>query len=228
MSESKAEPVVVRQLFEKESWTYTYIVGCPTTKKCCLIDPVDLTWERDLAVVDKMGYKLEYCLNTHVHADHITGSGLIKKARSEVKSVISEASGAIADIKLKDKGEIKVGNVTIAVRATPGHTPGCVTYVVGGGQPTVAFCGDTLLINGCGRTDFQGGNPAQLYDSCHKQLFSLPDTCLLYPAHDYNGLTVTTVGEEKKSNPRLTKTKEGLLDLRCLKVFSEHCMIQIS
>eukprot|EP00465_Bigelowiella_longifila_P005938 CAMPEP_0185269186 /NCGR_PEP_ID=MMETSP1359-20130426/39099_1 /TAXON_ID=552665 /ORGANISM="Bigelowiella longifila, Strain CCMP242" /LENGTH=248 /DNA_ID=CAMNT_0027860245 /DNA_START=6 /DNA_END=752 /DNA_ORIENTATION=- len=210
-SSSRPSGAIIRQLFEKNSSTYTYVVACPSTKECCLIDPVLVTVERDLAFIEKAGYTLKYCLNTHVHADHITGSGRIKLANTNVKSVISEASKAKADLQVKDGDDIKIGSVTIHVRATPGHTAGCVTYVVAGGS--AAFTGDALLINGCGRTDFQQGNPGQLYESVWGKIFSLPSGCTLYPGHDYNGFMSTTVGEEKKNNPRLILSKDEFIKL---------------
>nr|XP_010324412.1 persulfide dioxygenase ETHE1 homolog, mitochondrial isoform X3 [Solanum lycopersicum] len=177
-SAQNSPKLVFRQLFEKESSTYTYLVADAShpQKPALLIDPVDKTADRDLALVKELGLKLIYAINTHVHADHITGSGLIK------------------------------------VRATPGHTLGCVTYVTGDGpnqpQPRMAFTGDALLIRGCGRTDFQGGSSDKLYDSVHSQIFTLPKDTLLYPAHDYKGFTVSSVGEEMLYNPRLSKDKE--------------------
>eukprot|EP00466_Bigelowiella_natans_P010489 jgi/Bigna1/92296/estExt_fgenesh1_pm.C_120025 len=208
---SKPSGPIIRQLFEKNSSTYTYVVACPSTKECCLIDPVLVTVERDLEFIKKAGYTLKYCLNTHVHADHITGSGTIITKNPTVKSVISEASKARANRKVKDGEEIKIGSVRIKVRSTPGHTAGCVTYVIAG--DFAAFTGDALLINGCGRTDFQEGNPGQLYDSVQNKIFSLPPECKLYPGHDYNGFMSTTVAEEKKNNPRLTLSRDDFIKL---------------
>ena len=165
-------------------------------------------------------HQLQYVLNTHVHADHITGSGAIKdkllretsqqaSAPAHVhipQSVISKASGAKADLHVVEGDVISIGsNVNLTVLSTPGHTNGCVTYV--DYANCLAFTGDTLLIRGCGRTDFQDGSSATLFDSVHEKIFQLPDHFKLYPAHDYKGFTVTSVGEEKQFNPRLTKSK---------------------
>ncbi|KAA3467821.1 persulfide dioxygenase ETHE1-like protein, mitochondrial isoform X1 [Gossypium australe] len=211
--------LLFRQLFEKESSTYTYLLAdCShPDKPALLIDPVDRTVDRDLNLVKELGLKLIYATNTHVHADHVTGTGLIKGKVPGVKSVISKASGSKADVFVEPGDKISFGDLflevtmisILMVRATPGHTMGCVTYVTGDGpdqpQPRMAFTGDALLIRGCGRTDFQGGSSQQLYKSVHSQIFTLPKETLLYPAHDYKGFSVTTVGEEMLYNPRLTK-----------------------
>lgn len=209
-----ARNLLFRQLFEKDSSTYTYILADVAHPKrpAVIIDPVDKTVDRDLKIVTELRLDLLYALNTHVHADHVTGTGLLKKKNPGVKSMISEASGAKADIRLKPKDVIEFGAFGLEVRATPGHTSGCVTYVTREGpnqpNPRMAFTGDAVLIRGCGRTDFQEGDARQLYNSVHSQIFSLPFDTLLYPAHDYKGLTVTTVGEELRFNSRLTKDED--------------------
>ncbi|KAE8681136.1 Persulfide dioxygenase ETHE1 [Hibiscus syriacus] len=214
LSQSSSSKLLFRQLFEKESSTYTYLLAdfSHPDKPALLIDPVDKNVDRDLSLVRELGLKLIYAMNTHVHADHITGTGLIKGKVTGVKSVISRASGSKADVFVEPGDKISFGNLFLEVRATPGHTAGCVTYVTGDGpdqpHPRMAFTGDALLIRGCGRTDFQGGSSEQLYNSVHSQIFTLPKETLLYPAHDYKGFTVTTVGEEMVYNPRLTKDEE--------------------
>ncbi|XP_042457857.1 persulfide dioxygenase ETHE1 homolog, mitochondrial-like isoform X1 [Zingiber officinale] len=206
--------LLLRQLFEKESSTYTYLLAdlAHPDKPAVLVDPVDKTVDRDTNLVKELGLKLIYAMNTHVHADHVTGTGLIKKKMPGVKSVISKASTAQADHLVDHADKIYFGGLFLEVRATPGHTVGCVTYVTGDGpdqpHPRIAFTGDTLLIHGCGRTDFQGGSSHQLYQSVHSQIFTLPKDTLIYPAHDYKGFTVSTVGEELLYNPRLTKDEE--------------------
>jgi sulfur dioxygenase len=202
---------VFRQLFEHKSYTYTYLLADKNTKEAVLIDPVIDTVGRDVKLVQDLGLKLLYALNTHVHADHITGTGRLKAHLSTCKSVIAEVSTAEADVKIKHGDTIKFGKFTLEVRSTPGHTDGCITYVWM--EKGMAFTGDALLIRGCGRTDFQQGDPRKLYESVHKQILSLPDNFLLYPAHDYTGQTVTTVQEEKKFNPRLTKPVDTFVDI---------------
>ncbi|KAA8526712.1 hypothetical protein F0562_009059 [Nyssa sinensis] len=211
---SQSPKLLFRQLFEKESSTYTYLLADAShpEKPALLVDPVDKMVDRDLSLVKDLGLKLIYAINTHVHADHVTGTGLIKSKVPDVKSIISKASNAKADIFVEPGDKIYFGNLFLEVRATPGHTLGCVTYVTGDGPsqplPRMAFTGDAILIRGCGRTDFQGGSSLQLYKSVHSQIFTLPKDTLLYPAHDYKGFTVSTVGEEILYNPRLTKDEE--------------------
>ncbi|CAL0310715.1 unnamed protein product [Lupinus luteus] len=213
-STSSSSKLLFRQLFEKESSTYTYLLADSSHphKPALLIDPVDKTVDRDLSLIKELGLKLVYAMNTHVHADHVTGTGLIKSKVSDVKSVISKASSAKADLYVEQGDKIWFGDLFLEVRATPGHTLGCITYVTGDAsdqpQPRLAFTGDALLIRGCGRTDFQGGSSEQLYKSVHSQIFTLPEDTLLYPAHDYKGFSVSTVGEELQYNPRLTKDEE--------------------
>ncbi|KAM3615310.1 uncharacterized protein V6R79_026414 [Siganus canaliculatus] len=191
------------QLFESESSTYTYLLADRETKDAVLIDPVLETVDRDVKLINELGLNLKVAVNTHCHADHITGSGLLKKKLTGLKSAISKFSGAKADILLAEGDKIPFGKHYLTVRRTPGHTDGCVTLVTN--DESMAFTGDALLIRGCGRTDFQQGSPKTLYESVHQKIFTLPEHCLIYPAHDYTGRTVSTVGEERKFNPRLTK-----------------------
>lgn len=201
---------IFRQLFDAESWTYTYILGCAETKEAVIIDPVDIQAERDLQIIKEMDLKLKYAVNTHCHADHITGSGILK-TKAKCLSAISKASGARADIHLNDGDHIKYGNHQFEAYSTPGHTNGCMTFV--NHAQKFALTGDTLLIRGCGRTDFQEGDPETMYESVHSRIFSLPDDFLLFPAHDYKGRMATSVEEEKKYNARLTKPKEEFVDI---------------
>ncbi|GAB2284267.1 Polypeptide N-acetylgalactosaminyltransferase 3 [Dionaea muscipula] len=211
---TKTKQFLFRQLFEKDSSTYTYLLADAShpDKPALLIDPVDKSVDRDLSLVRDLGLKLIYAMNTHVHADHVTGTGLIKSKVPGVKSIISRASNAVADIFVEPGDRIYFGDLFLEVRPTPGHTCGCVTYVTGDApgqpQPRLAFTGDALLIRGCGRTDFQGGSSSQLYHSVHSQIFTLPRETLIYPAHDYKGFTVSTIEEEMQYNPRLTKDEE--------------------
>lgn len=202
--------IIFRQLFDLESFTYTYLLGCPKTRVAVLIDPVDTQAERDIRITKEMDLKLIYAMNTHVHADHVTGTGILKNLTG-CKSVISRISGAKADVFVNNGDKIDFGDQVLEVRSTPGHTNGCVTYVDHAGR--MAFTGDALLIRACGRTDFQEGNPETLYESVRNQILSLPEDYMLYPAHDYHGVTTTTVGEELKYNPRLNKSKKEFVEI---------------
>uniref|UniRef100_A0A3Q0QPV5 Persulfide dioxygenase ETHE1, mitochondrial n=1 Tax=Amphilophus citrinellus TaxID=61819 RepID=A0A3Q0QPV5_AMPCI len=198
-------------LFETESCTYTYLLADTDTKEAVIIDPVLETIDRDLKLIKELGLNLTVAVNTHCHADHITSTGRMKQRVAGLKSAISKFSGASADIHLKEGDKITFGRRFLSVRETPGHTNGCITLVTG--DESMAFTGDALLIRGCGRTDFQQGCAKKLYQSIHKKIFTLPEECLIYPAHDYLGQTVSTVGEERKFNPRLTKSIEGFVDI---------------
>ncbi len=193
--------IIFRQLFDRKSSTYTYLLADRSTGEAVLIDPVFEQFLRDRALIDELGLTLKFTLDTHMHADHVTGAWLFKECLgSEI--VISGDSGAeLADRYVAQGDRLALGGRWLEVRATPGHTDGCVTYVLD--DQSMAFTGDCLLIRGAGRTDFQQGNARKLYQSVHQQIFSLPDECLIWPAHDYQGRTVTTVGEEKQFNPRL-------------------------
>jgi sulfur dioxygenase len=201
--------VFVHQLFDPDTSTFTYLIACPETRLALLLDPVLEQKDRDLCLVEEFGFKLKYILNTHVHADHVTSGGMIRRDRPDVQTVIAEVSGAAGDIKIKHGDIVSVGKIELEVRATPGHTAGCLSYLLRPTEgPAMVFTGDTLLIRGCGRTDFQQGNSDQLYDSVHSQIFTLPPDTLIYPGHDYRGQNVSTVREEMLYNPRLSKTKE--------------------
>lgn len=203
--------MIFRQLFDRESCTYTYLLADDVSKEAVLIDPVIELAERDAQLVRELGLDLKYVMNTHVHADHITGTGLLKKLVPGCKSLLSKESGGVADVHVEHGETVSFGDQELEVRRTPGHTNGCVTYV--NHAQKLAFTGDALLIRGCGRTDFQEGSSEVLYDSVHSQIFTLSDDYLLYPAHDYTGHSVTTVAEEKDCNPRLTKSKEEFIDI---------------
>ena len=209
----------LRQLFDDESCTYTYLLWDELTKDAILVDPVDVHVDRDLEVIESLQLNLVYAINTHAHADHITGTGILKEKlkicdddddgnghnghghNGKLQSVISKASGALADVQIEHGDKIVFGGRYVQVRATPGHTLGCVCFVAD--DESFVLTGDTMLVQGCGRTDFQGGSAQNLYDSVHNELFSLPDATKVYPAHDYKGRTETTIGVEKETNPRL-------------------------
>jgi sulfur dioxygenase len=210
---------MLRQFLETESSTWTYLIYCQVTKEALLIDPVLETVERDLQQISELGLQLKYVLNTHCHADHISSSGVIKeRSVGEVTSIIAKESKAKADIHIVDGDIITYGTHTLKAIATPGHTEGCISYY--SQDLGCVFTGDTLLVRGCGRTDFQGGSSADLYDSVHQKLFTLPgtlqeinpDETIVYPGHDYKGNTCSSIKEEKKHNPRLTKSKSEFID----------------
>jgi glyoxylase-like metal-dependent hydrolase (beta-lactamase superfamily II)/rhodanese-related sulfurtransferase len=193
--------LVFRQLFDPASSTYTYLLADGRGGAAVIIDPVFEQVRRDAALIEELGLRLLYSLETHVHADHVTSAWLLKR-RTGCRIAVSEASGAEgADRYLVHDDTVAFGERNLQVRATPGHTSGCLTYVLD--DRSMAFTGDCLMIRGSGRTDFQQGDPGAMFRSVREQIFSLPDSCLLYPAHDYRGLTVTSVGEERRFNPRL-------------------------
>jgi len=193
--------LIFRQLFDPQSSTYSYVLADPRTRQAVLIDPVFEQARRDVALIREIDLLLVMALETHVHADHVTGAWLLRE-RVGSRIGLAEASGAQgADRYLKHGDRVSFGNRYLEVRATPGHTQGCVTYVLD--DESMAFTGDCLLIRGSGRTDFQQGDPRAMYRSVRSQILSLPPACLLYPAHDYRGLTVTSVEEERRYNPRL-------------------------
>ena len=198
----------VRQLYEPESSTLTYLVHCPDTKEAVLIDPVLETKARDLSLIQQLGLRLKYVVNTHCHADHITSGSAIRQALPEVRTVISQSSGAKADVHIRDGDAVKFGNLSLEVRATPGHTDGCVCFILRVKTAIFAFTGDALLIRGCGRTDFQQGSARRLHENVHKHLFSLPGDTIVCPGHDYKGRSVSTIEEERRFNPRLIKPVE--------------------
>ncbi|MBV9362263.1 MAG: MBL fold metallo-hydrolase [Betaproteobacteria bacterium] len=196
--------MIFRQLFDPQSSTYTYLLADEKSREAVLIDPVFEQARRDAALIEELGLKLKYTLETHVHADHVTAASLLKQKLGS-RIAVSAASGAEgADVYLKPGDKVQIGQRHVEARATPGHTGGCTTYVVD--DRSMAFTGDALLIRGCGRTDFQQGDAHGLFRSVREQIFSLPDECLIYPGHDYRGLTVTSVGEEKLYNPRLAES----------------------
>lgn len=193
--------LIFRQLFDPQSSTYSYLLADPRRREAILIDPVFEQAQRDAALTRELGLKLLATLDTHVHADHVTGAWLLKeRCGSEIAiGAASNASGA--DRYLVHGERVQFGDRYLEVRATPGHTQGCVTFVLD--DESIAFTGDCLLIRGSGRTDFQQGDARAMYRSVRSQILALPPSCLLYPAHDYRGLTVTSVEEERRFNPRL-------------------------
>ncbi len=193
--------MLFRQLFDPSSSTYTYLLADEASRHAILIDTVFEQFERDRALLRELGLKLTHTLETHVHADHVTAAWRFSSTHGS-KIVLSKQAGATgADMPVDDGDVIEAGAATLHVRATPGHTNGCLTYVTADFR--MAFTGDALLIRSAGRTDFQQGDARALYRSIKEKIFTLPDGCLLYPGHDYAGRTVTTVGEERRWNPRI-------------------------
>ena len=192
--------LVFRQLFDATSSTYTYLLGDRDSGQALLIDPVFEQARRDAALLRELGLTLVATIETHVHADHVTGAWLHHQHGGSRIAVAAHSGAHGSDLPLHDGDRVGFGKRHLQVRATPGHTNGCVTFVLD--DETMAFTGDALLIRGCGRTDFQQGDPAALYRSVRERILSLPAPCLLYPAHDYNGRLVTTVEEERRFNPR--------------------------
>lgn len=193
--------MLFRQLFDTDSSTYTYLLADDESRDAIIIDPVLEQLDRDAGLIAELGLHLRYALDTHVHADHVTALGSLR-ARLGARTVVSARAGVhCADIAAREGDRLVFGRHALEVLETPGHTDGCVTYVLD--DRTMAFTGDALLIRGCGRTDFQCGDASKLYQSVHAKVFALPATTLLYPGHDYKGRTVTSVEEERRLNPRL-------------------------
>lgn len=193
--------MIFRPLFDSASSTYSYLLADPDTRDAVLIDPVFEQHLRDAALIRELGLRLRYCLDTHVHADHVTGAWLLKRAFGAQIALGANSGADGADRLLDDGDEVEFGARSLRVRPTPGHTAGCVTYVLD--DLSMAFTGDALLIRGAGRTDFQQGDARALFHSIRDKILSLPDGCLLYPAHDYAGRTVSTVAEEREHNARV-------------------------
>ena len=192
---------IFRQLFDAASSTYTYLLADRASGQAVLIDPVFEQARRDAALIAELGLTLAWTLETHVHADHVTGAWLLRERLGSRIALARAAAAEGADRMLEHADRIDFGARWLTVRATPGHTKGCLSYVLD--DESRAFSGDCLLIRGCGRTDFQQGDSHALFASVRQQLFTLPAACLIYPGHDYNGLTVTSVEEERRYNPRL-------------------------
>ncbi len=191
--------MLFRQLFEPQASAYTYLIGCPETREAALIDPVLETFDRDLAVLAERGLTLKYTLETHIHADHITGAAKLRQATGSKAAVPAASNAAHADVEIREGEPLMVGAIRIEPLHVPGHTSDHHAYLV----EDRLFTGDALLIDGCGRTDFQNGDAATLYRSVHDKLFTLPDETLVYPGHDYQQRRVSSIGQEKARNPRL-------------------------
>lgn len=201
----------VRQLFDRDTSTYTYLIADEVTSEAAIIDPVKEQLERDVLLIKQLGFNLKYVLETHVHADHITSSGQLREEFS-AKVVLHENSGAkCADMLITDNEVLKLGEVEIKALHTPGHTNADLSFVV----EDIVFTGDALLVRDCGRTDFQLGDSTTLYNSINDKIFSLDDATTIYPGHDYYGFTASSVKEEKQFNNRLGngKTQDEFVEI---------------
>lgn len=196
--------MIFRQLIEPLSSTYTYLLGCEETGQAILIDPVVNSAERDLEVLQQLGLKLAFTLDTHIHADHITAAlELKKRVASKIAAPAMDGLPCV-DVGIEESTPFQVGEIRIQPLHTPGHTDGHFAYALA----DRVFTGDALLIDGCGRTDFQNGDAQALYGSVTQKLFSLHEDMLVYPAHDYQNRRVSTVGQEKARNPRLGQSRD--------------------
>jgi sulfur dioxygenase len=193
--------LLFRQLFDADTGTFTYLLADVASGEGLLIDSVFERHQRDLSLIQELGIRLVACLDTHAHADHVTGSWLMHEATGCAIGLAAAARAENVTTPLQHGDRVTFGSRHVQVRSTPGHTDGCITFVLD--DQSMAFTGDALLVRGCGRCDFQQGNAHTLWASITEQIFTLPDSCLLYPGHDYTGRTVTSVAEEKAFNARL-------------------------
>ncbi|MGE3262948.1 MAG: MBL fold metallo-hydrolase [Bacteriovoracia bacterium] len=191
--------LIFRQLFDYDTWTYTYLLADSVSKEAVLIDTVKEQAERDLEILKELGLTLKYVLDTHVHADHVTGAAKLRAATGAKTGLSKNAGVSCADIAIEDGQELHFGNFTIKAIATPGHTDTCVSYY----SEAMIFTGDTLFVRDVGRTDFQQGSNEKMFTSIREKLFSLPLDTLVYPGHDYHGRMVSTIKEESELNPKV-------------------------
>lgn len=189
----------VRQLFDPESYSYSYLLWDAETLDAALIDPVRNMVVRDIQLIRELGLSLRYTLETHIHADHVTGSGILRSTLNSLVLMHENCRSKCPDVLLKEGDRLPLGNSRIDVIHTPGHTDSDVSYLI----PGMVFTGDTLLIRSCGRTDYPSGDAGTLFDSITRRLFTLPGDTLVYPGHDYNGRASSTIAEEKAYNPQL-------------------------
>ena len=191
--------MIFEQLFDNKSSTYTYILSSGKGREALIIDPVLEHTDQYINLLNKLQLKLVKVIDTHIHADHITGLNELSKRTSCTKIMGDNSKSEVVDLRVKEDENVKIDNINLKVMYTPGHTDCSYSYLMN----DRVFTGDTLLINGTGRTDFQNGNARQQYDSIFNKLLKLPENTMVYPAHDYNGKKHSTIGSERKNNPRL-------------------------
>lgn len=195
--------MLFRQLFEPQSSAYTYLIACEQSREAALIDPVLETVERDLELLRSLGLTLNITIETHLHADHVTGASKLRE-RTGCRCAVPAKSGVEdVDLAVREGEAIRIGGLELQPLYTPGHTDDHHSYLLERDGGVRIFTGDALLIDGCGRTDFQNGDAATLYRSVHERIFSLPSDTLVYPGHDYQQRHVSSVGQERDRNPRL-------------------------
>ncbi|HWC56617.1 MAG TPA: MBL fold metallo-hydrolase [Sphingomicrobium sp.] len=195
--------MLFRQLFEPQSSAYTYLIACEESREAALIDPVLETVERDLEQLQSLGLTLRFTIETHLHADHVTGASRLRDHTGCGCAAPDKSRVEDVDIAVREGEPIRIGGLELKPLYTPGHTDDHHSYFLESGGVTRVFTGDALLIDGCGRTDFQNGDAATLYRSVHDKIFSLPADTLVYPGHDYQQRHVSSVGQERERNPRL-------------------------
>ncbi len=205
--------MIFRQLFEPESSTYTYLFGCPETGEAVLLDPVLETFDRDTATLASLGLRLACVVETHIHADHVTSACRLRAATGCKIAVPAMERLECADIGVVEGRPLRFGGIELAPIFTPGHTDTHHAYLVESAGCARVFTGDALLVDGCGRTDFQSGDAATLWRSIHEKIFVLGGDTLVYPAHDYQHRHVSTIAQERERNPRLGggRTREEFL-----------------
>ena len=205
--------MLFRQLFEPDSCTYSYLVACPDTGECALIDPVIDTVERDLTVLQSLDLTLSYTIDTHIHADHLSGARRLKSLVGSKIAYPAIDELPCADIGLQEGAPFKIGNIELHPLFTPGHTDHHHAYLIDTPVHAMLFSGDALLIDGVGRTDFQSGDSKTLYNSIQQKFFSLPDDTLVYPCHDYNQRRISTIAQEKARNQHIGgKSEKEFID----------------
>jgi sulfur dioxygenase len=211
--------MIFRQVFDPFSYTYTYLLACPQTRRAALLDPVLDSVERDLDLIQQLDLKLDMTIETHIHADHVSGASRIK---SQVGSRIAHPALdelPCADIGIREGESVAIGSIELQPLFTPGHTDHHYAYLIDDGTHKMVFTGDALLIDACGRTDFQSGDSATLYRSIHEKLYTLPAETLVYPCHDYDLRRVSSIAQEKARNPRL---RDGIKLEKFVEIMDEH------